>query len=155
MCGPNNGITLKSTYFGWHTYELDQNNCPTQTENLQMFLSNSGDLKLYSGSFAVQDLFKVNKNDGITYAKEIKVQATSFPPDYVFDKNYKLMSLHELEQYVNANHHLPEIPSAEEQKKDGVNVAEMQAKLLQKVEELTLIIIEQNNHIEELEKKKR
>ncbi|MFM2224634.1 MAG: hypothetical protein RJA07_836 [Bacteroidota bacterium] len=150
----NGTMSFVSTSMGWMTYELDQNGCPTQSENLQMYLSNSGDLALYNGSFAVKDLFKVNKNDGITYAKEIKVQATPFPPDFVFNIDYKMMSLHELEQYVNANHHLPEVPSAAEQTANGINVAQMQAKLLQKVEELTLIIIEQNKRIEELEKKK-
>jgi hypothetical protein len=150
----NGAMSFVSTSMGWITYELDQYGCPTQTENLQMYLSNSGDLALYSGSFAVKDIFKVNKNDGITYAKEIKVQATPFPPDFVFNKDYKMMSLYDLEQYVNANHHLPEIPSAAEQTANGINVAQMQAKLLQKVEELTLIIIEQNKRIEELEKKK-
>jgi hypothetical protein len=109
------------------------------------------------GQFLVYDdnnypIFEVNNLDGITYAREIKVQATPFPPDFVFNKDYKMMSLYDLEQYVNVNHHLPEIPSAAEQTANGINVAQMQAKLLQKVEELTLIIIEQNKRIEELEK---
>jgi hypothetical protein len=61
--------------------------------------------------------------------------------DFVFDKNYKLMPLCEVEAFVKTNHHLPEIPSAEEVYKDGLDVAQMDAKLLQKIEELTLYMI--------------
>jgi hypothetical protein len=149
----NGAMSFESINFGWMTYELDQNGCPTQAENLQMFLSNSGDLALYNGSFAVGDNFFVNKVDKITYAREIKVKLPPWP-DYVFNKDYKRMSLKDLEIYINQNQHLPELPNAEEVEKKGIGIGEMQTKLLQKVEELTLIIIEQNKRIEELEKKK-
>ena len=62
------------------------------------------------------------------------------------------MPISELEQSVKKNKHLPGIPSAEEVAANGVNVGEMQAKLLQKIEELTLYMIEQNKKIEKLEK---
>ncbi len=146
-------MQFMSASFGWLTYELDGSGCPTPTADVQMVMDNAGDLQLVNGSFTVgNDIFKVNKHDRITYAREIKVQAAPFPADFVFEKEYKMMGLHDLENYVNANHHLPEIPSADEQKKDGVNVADMQNKLLQKIEELTLIVIEQNKRIDELEK---
>lgn len=62
--------------------------------------------------------------------------------DYVFDKDYKLMSLNNLEKYVKKYKHLPNIPSAEEVYKEGIDLADMDAKLLEKIEELTLYIIE-------------
>jgi len=70
--------------------------------------------------------------------------------DFVFNKDYSLMPLSKLESYVNANKHLPEVPSASEVAKDGIDVATMDAKLLQKIEELTLYVIDQQKQIDEL-----
>jgi hypothetical protein len=69
-------------------------------------------------------------------------------PDFVFHPSYNLMPLHEVEQYVKTNNHLPEIPSAAEVSKNGLSIGEMQNKLLQKIEELTLYVIEQQKEIE-------
>ncbi len=88
---------------------------------------------------------------GTIRAKEVKIENSNWP-DYVFSKNYKLPSLHEVARHIEENKHLPGIPSAEEVSKEGINVSEMQAKLLQKIEELTLYTIEQNKRIEALEK---
>jgi len=81
-------------------------------------------------------------------------------PDFVFDANYNLKPLNEVEQYIKVNKHLAEIPSASEVSQKGINVGDMQNKLLQKIEELTLYMIEQQKtinqqsaKIEELEKK--
>ncbi len=92
--------------------------------------------------------------NGTIGAKELKIEINSNAWwDVVFDKNYKLMSLKELESYLNKNKHLPNVPSVIDVDKDGgIMIGDMQAKLLQKVEELTLYIIEQNKRIEELEK---
>ncbi len=67
--------------------------------------------------------------------------------DFVFDENYQKMSLDSLSQYLEKHKHLPGISSSEEMKKDGVSVGALQTKLLQKVEELTLYVIEQNKEI--------
>ena len=71
--------------------------------------------------------------------------------DYVFDKSYNLRPLNELSSYIEENQHLPEIPSAEEMQQNGVNMNELQMQLLQKVEELTLYVIQQDKRIQELE----
>ncbi|MDB5014380.1 MAG: hypothetical protein JWQ25_2582 [Daejeonella sp.] len=76
-------------------------------------------------------------------AQEIKVEMTNWS-DFVFDKDYKNASLADLEKFITDNHHLPNIPSTAEVQKNGVNLGEMNAKLLQKIEELTLHLIEQN-----------
>ncbi len=73
--------------------------------------------------------------------------------DYVFDKNYKLKTINEVESFIIANKHLPGVLSASEVEKAGVDMIEMDSKLLEKIEELTLYIIEQNKRIELLEKK--
>jgi hypothetical protein len=73
--------------------------------------------------------------------------------DYVFDSTYQLPALHEVESYIKQNHHLPDVPSEETVKKEGINLNEHQVVLLKKIEELTLYIIEQNKKIEEQGKK--
>ena len=75
--------------------------------------------------------------------------------DYVFEEDYKLTSLQEVESYIKVNKHLPNIPSAGEIEKEGLNLGEMDAKLLQKVEELTLYLIEQHKEIENLKNENR
>ena len=72
--------------------------------------------------------------------------------DYVFDKEYNLKSLTEVEKFISKNKHLPEIPSAKEVYKDGIDVAQMDAKLLMKIEELTLYLIAQQKEVTELRK---
>lgn len=67
--------------------------------------------------------------------------------DFVFDKDYNLMPLDKLDSYISENHHLPEIPTADDVRKDGIDIAEINAKLLQKIEELTLYVIQQQKEI--------
>jgi len=85
---------------------------------------------------------------GTIRAKEVKVDLNG-TADFVFDSNYKLRPLSEVEKYVKEHKHLQEIPSAKEVEQNGVSLGEMQNKLLQKVEELTLYVIEQNKKIED------
>jgi hypothetical protein len=72
-------------------------------------------------------------------------------PDYVFSSSYKIPKLPELEKFIQKNKHLPEVPSAKEMKKNGVDLAEMNMLLLKKVEEMTLLMIEQEKRIKHLE----
>jgi hypothetical protein len=81
--------------------------------------------------------------EGTISAREVKVETTVWP-DYVFKDDYKLRSLEEVEQHIDQNGHLPEIPSAADVTENGILLGEMNAKLLQKIEELTLYMIEQN-----------
>jgi hypothetical protein len=91
----------------------------------------------------------------ITEKVRVATNGTVFWADFVFDKNYKLRTLSEVEDYIKINKHLPEVPSTAEVTKNGVELAETQALLLQKIEELTLYLIHQNNKIEKLERKIR
>jgi hypothetical protein len=81
---------------------------------------------------------------GKIIAEEVKVQLYASWPDYVFAKDYKLLPLDELEQSINKNKHLPNIPSAAEVEKDGISLGDMNKRLMEKVEELTLYIIDLN-----------
>lgn len=85
-------------------------------------------------------------------AKEVKVTLTP-TADFVFDENYNLPTLEEVEKHIKEKKHLPEIASAKTMEKEGVNVGEFQIKLLQKIEELTLYTIELQKRIDALEKK--
>ncbi len=87
--------------------------------------------------------------NGPIRAKEIVVE-TGWS-DFVFDPNYELRTLEEVEAHIKQHGHLPEIPSAEEVAENGVKVGEMESKLLQKVEELTLHLIEMNKRVKVLE----
>jgi len=88
--------------------------------------------------------------NGDIVAKRLKVIQTEWP-DYVFAPNYILSSLQDVEKYIKTNQHLPGIPSAVEVEKEGLDVGEMNKKLLQKVEELTLYMIEQQKQIKLLQ----
>jgi hypothetical protein len=88
--------------------------------------------------------------NGQIQAKEIRVE-TGWS-DYVFDKKYKLPSLREVEIYIQQHQHLPGIPSAEEIVKNGLPVADVSTKMMAKIEELTLYVIELEKRIKEDEK---
>lgn len=86
--------------------------------------------------------------NGKIRAKEIKVE-TSWS-DFVFEDHYRLPTLKEVEEFIEQNGHLKDIPSAKEVEEKGVLLGEMDSKLLQKIEELTLYIIQQQKEIEQL-----
>lgn len=85
---------------------------------------------------------------GKIHAQEVLVDLNIPGPDYVFDKDYSLLSLKETDDFIKINKHLPEVPSAKQMEKEGINVSEMQMKLLQKIEELTLYVIGQQKMID-------
>ncbi len=74
-------------------------------------------------------------------------------PDYVFEEDYKLRKIEDVEKFIETNKHLPEVPSAKAMKENGVDLAEMNMLLLKKVEELTLYVIQQDKKISSLEEK--
>jgi len=83
----------------------------------------------------------------------VKVKPFSNWPDYVFSREYRLPSLLEVEEFVKVNKHLPEMPSAAEVEKEGLDLGEMNKKLLQKVEELTLYLIDIKKELNELKQR--
>lgn len=87
--------------------------------------------------------------NGDAIFNKVKVKLYSGWADYVFYKHYQLLPLKDLEMFVKTNYHLPDVPSAQEAEKNGIDVAANQAVLLKKVEELTLYIIDQNKKLEQ------
>ncbi|WP_294262674.1 hypothetical protein [uncultured Chryseobacterium sp.] len=102
-----------------------------------------------NGKSSFADNMRVNAK---IEAKEIKVTLTP-TADFVFENDYNLPKLEDVEKHIKEKKHLPEIASAKEMEKEGVNVGEFQIKLLQKIEELTLYTIEQNKLIKEQQKR--
>ncbi|MNQ47937.1 hypothetical protein D3C85_617960 [compost metagenome] len=89
--------------------------------------------------------------NGTIHSKEVKVDMLGWP-DFVFKKEYNLPTLEEVEKHIIEKGHLENIPSEEEVIKSGINLGEMDAKLLQKIEELTLYMIEMKKDIADLRK---
>ena len=81
--------------------------------------------------------------NGKIRAHEIKVEAANWP-DYVFEQDYKVLGLQELDAYIKQHKHLPDMPSAKETETNGIELGEMNKLLLKKVEELTLHLIEKD-----------
>ena len=110
----------------------------------------NADIEVYKGGLEVD--YNVGFNQKLWVKEEIIIQETCPFPDYVFNKDYELISLPELKQYIAKHNRLPEVPSAEEVAENGLNVGEMNVTLLKKIEELTLYTLEQQELIEELRK---
>lgn len=93
------------------------------------------------------ELYKLSVK-GKVRAEEVKVYTTW--ADYVFNKNYNLKPLNEVESFIDSNGHLPNVPSGNEIEKDGLKLGEMAKIQQEKIEELTLYLIQQNKEIQEL-----
>ena len=89
---------------------------------------------------------------GKIHAEEVKVDLNVPGPDYVFDDDYELSSLEEVEKYIRENKHLLEIPSAADMEKTGIYLSKMNMQLLKKVEELTLHMIDLHKEMKRLNK---
>lgn len=125
-----------------------------------LYFTNYGDSEVLSslfikrgGNVGIGFTNPQNKLDvnGTIHSKKVKVDMNGWS-DFVFKKEYELPTLEEVEKHINENGHLKDIPSEEEVLKDGINLGEMNSKLLQKIEELTLYSIEQNKEIKDLKK---
>lgn len=93
--------------------------------------------------------------DGKIMCEELKVQLSEDWPDYVFEEDHSMPSISELKSFVKINKHLPGIPTAAEMKENGISVSEMQSKMMQKIEELSLYIIELQGQIDDLKQQKQ
>ncbi|MEE1175547.1 MAG: hypothetical protein U0K71_00905, partial [Paludibacteraceae bacterium] len=147
----------KDLYFDAKNYIFLNGNVGIGVEDPQAKLHVDGKI-LCSGEIEVADLNSNSINVNSLNAKDIQMDMHG-AADYVFDENYNLKSLSEVESYVNEHKHLPGMPSAAEMDANGVSVSKMSNLLLEKVEELTLhmIKLEKENaalkaRVQELEK---
>jgi len=107
----------------------------------RMVINNAGNVGI--GTISPDQALTVN---GTIHSKSVVVDANIFP-DYVFKPTYHLTSLTDVKTYIDQNQHLPNVPSAAEVEKNGLNLGEMNKVLVQKVEELTLYLIDQNRQL--------
>lgn len=137
-------IGAKITDAGSYLYFGTSNNYASGITNSALVID-------YNGNIGIGTTSHGHKLDvcGTIRAKEILVDLNgSCAPDYVFNMDYKLMDLKQIEKFVKSNKHLPDIPSEKEMVENGVNMKDLQLKLLQKIEELTLYVIEQNKNLD-------
>jgi hypothetical protein len=137
--------------------------CSFETSSPQFHFSKTvtvdGDVKINGGKIILEnsnglgsgDKQVVLNSDGTIHAREIKVDLQTIP-DYVFAEGYELMPLEELEEFVKTNKHLPGVKSEAQFEEEGsISLTEMNLKLLEKVEELTLYILQQQNDIQTMQ----
>ncbi|MEM9337262.1 MAG: shufflon system plasmid conjugative transfer pilus tip adhesin PilV [Bacteroidota bacterium] len=129
--------------------EFESGKLTVKTEAVSPWTQTDGDLTYGGGKIGVgtetpDHALTVN---GLVHAKEVLIDLEVPGPDYVFEADYDLRSLEEIETYVKKEKHLPEVPPAAEMEANGVEVGEMNMLLLKKVEELTLHLIEQNKQL--------
>lgn len=127
--------------------------------NVNVHLSASGTSYLNGGNVLIGKTSQAStayKLDvaGKMRADEIVVNTSGAYPDFVFHEDYKLKPLHELEKEIQSLKHLPGIPTAKEATENGIPLGEMQVKLLQKIEELTLYVIELEKEVKALKSNK-
>lgn len=90
--------------------------------------------------------------NGRIYSEGMTIRLSDSWPDYVFDSNYQLMTLKDLENYLNNERHLPGLPTTEEVMQTGIAIEQLNIALLKKVEELTLYVIELKKEVDNLKK---
>lgn len=124
--------TSSTTTGGWEFYNA------VQAKSVMFIKQSTGNVGI--GTTDPKAKLAVN---GDIYAKKVRVTPDDWP-DFVFESAYELPSLQELERFIAEHKHLPGIPSAKEVSEQGVDLGQNQAKLLQKIEEMTLYLIEQH-----------
>ncbi len=117
---------------------------PNDTDRVRMIIDKYGYIGI--GTETPDAELAVN---GLIHTKEVKVDLQGWP-DYVFEKTYELLTIEEVDNYIQKNGHLPNIPKASEIEENGLNLGEMNKKLMEKVEELTIYIIQLKKEIEQI-----
>lgn len=141
----NSGTNPATNFIG----TTDQQSLAFKTNDIQRILISS-DGNVGIGTSAITGgAYKLYVENGIRTGK-VKVDLATNWPDYVFHQQYKLPSLKEIEEFIQKNKHLPDVPSAKEVKENGLDLGDNQAILLKKIEELTLYLIEVNKKVDKL-----
>ncbi len=152
------GVKANGTNIGWlsssGTLDFAKSAVTAGNDGFQFLVAPAQQVALDS-PITMTEVMKINLNgnaslQGKFEAKEVKITLTP-TADFVFDDNYDLPKLEDVEKHIKENKHLPEIASAKVMEKEGLNVGEFQIKLLQKIEELTLYTIEQNKQLKKLQ----
>lgn len=153
--GPSDIMSFGGTSFGFIGY--------TGAVSTFFHATSGSNMELAVNSRGVETPIFTTSGSSITFPNTVYMTGTLNAPnivatgikssnvaDYVFDPNYQIMSLQEVESFTNANRHLPEVPSATEIERNGMDIAKMNLILLKKIEELTLHAIAQQKEIDAL-----
>ncbi len=154
---PNNGngaaIGVNSS--GSLIFTQTTNNFSTHTNPLTILSNGQVSINTSVNASCALAVTGVSRFNGTIRATKLEIVNSSVIwADYVFSKNYKLLSIPQLENFIKENKHLPNVPTAKEVAENGIDIAEMNKILLEKVEELTLYVIELSNKIQKLEEDK-
>lgn len=113
----------------------------------RMYVDSDGNISIATS--AVASGYKLNVN-GKAIVEELKVQLSQNWPDYVFSDKYKLKNFDELRTYIATHNHLPNIPSAKQIESSGLEVGDMQRRMMEKIEELTLYVLQLEEKIQDI-----
>ncbi|WP_109830291.1 hypothetical protein [Reichenbachiella versicolor] len=142
----DDGQYKRLTLFHGHSIALQTGSNDRSHPNTRLYINASGNIGI--GTTNPQSKLSV---EGQIRATEIKVLSDISVPDYVFEQDYELRTLSETKKYIKKNKHLPEIPSASEISENGIDIGDMNMRLLKKIEELTLYQIELLERLEKAE----
>lgn len=151
---PSIGINVDYMYTGNYGYAIRTNVSNPTTKAIGVYNTQTGAdafvvyadgrVQVSSGGQKIWQL----ENSGLMRGRRIKLDTDTWA-DYVFESDYSLRSLSDLEQFIKVEKHLPNVPSQKEVLEDGIDLGQMNIVLLEKVEELTLYLIDQNKQLEE------
>ena len=153
----NNEVTVNSTF---NTSALNVSGVSSFDDQVMVNSTFTADILNVSGISSFSNNLTVGGSSqaanvrvhGTAEVKELHIDPTETWADHVFEENYELKPLTEVEKFIRENHHLPEVPSAKEVSENGYNQSEVNAILLQKIEELTLYIITLEKQINDQKK---
>jgi hypothetical protein len=151
---PTGNVNL-AAISGWHGWGTNLVIFNVSGGDAIRFTSTGDDNFINTGNLAIgtnnAQGYKLAVNGSAIFTSA-KVKLFANWPDYVFDYSYNLRPLSEVEKYIRQHHHLPEVPSADDVKENGLDLGANQAILLKKIEELTLYVIELKKENEEIKK---
>ena len=150
--GASQDFEIYATTWGRLNFRGNGDGSGPQLQDM-MSLHNTGKLVIGDITMQTPGNYKLYVEGGVLTEKvKVAIKNSADWSDYVFAPDYQLRTLPEVEHFIKTNKHLPNVPSAEEVVNNGIDLAKMDAKLLEKIEELTLYIIELNKRQNKLEK---
>lgn len=141
----------------WESFTFIKIDEPAQLPGFWSIYSNTEYPSYFNGVVSINTTYVPSGYhlavQGKIIAEEVKVELFGSWPDFVFEPDYNLPSISEMESFIEENGHLQDVPSAQEISENGISLGEMNSVLLKKIEELSLYIIQQDKRIQELENK--
>lgn len=152
----NNSVDPNSDVSSYNSPDITTIRFTDAVNHNSLVIYNTGKVTVGTPKYDNEPGYLLYVKDGIKTEKvKVEVANENGWADFVFNENYELTSLEDLEIFIHKNKHLPEIPTTEEVLENGVELGELNAKLLQKIEELTLYTIAQEQQLKEQQQKNK